>query len=157
MKTKLLALFASIAVSSLLFAATQSGDAQTYYGHDGSLDKYLSKTEVKKLKGKGDLWAYIVKACATDRHLAIAGVILKSDIDSRILGVNKNIRMGDCSYYGAVMNAKDGKTLGAELIEKHEAVEKSQQLLKGFSSMTKSQKQKAMTEYFQLQTMLGFM
>jgi hypothetical protein len=55
LKAKLLALIASISVASLLFAATQSGDAQTYYGHDGSLDKYLSKTEVKKLKGKGDL------------------------------------------------------------------------------------------------------
>ena len=155
MKAKLLALIASISVASLLFAATQSGDAQTYYGHDGSLDKYLSKTEVKKLKGKGDLWAYIVKACATDRHLAIAGVILKSDIDSRILGVNKHIRMGDCSYYGAVMNAKDGKTLGADLIEKHEALDKTQQLLKDFPSMTKSQKQKAMNEYIQLQIMIG--
>lgn len=157
MKAKLLALIASISVASLLFAVTQSGDAQTYYGHDGSLDKYLSKTEVKKLKGKGDLWAYIVKACATDRHLAVAGVILKSDIDTRVLGVNKNIRMGDCSYYGAVMNAKDGKTLGAELIEKHEALDKVQQLLKDFPSMTKSQKQKAMNEYIQLQTMIGFM
>jgi hypothetical protein len=157
LKTKILTLFASIAVASLLFAATQSGAAQTYYGHDGSLDKYLSKSEVKKMKGKGDLWAYIVKACATDRHLAVAGIILKSDIDSRVLGVNKNIRMGDCSYYGAVMNAKDSKTLGADLIEKHEAVEKSQKLLNELPSMTKSQKQKAMYEYLQLQTMLGFM
>jgi sialic acid synthase SpsE len=63
--------------------------------------------------------------------------------------------MGDCSYYGAVMNAKDGKTLGADLIEKHEALDKTQQLLKDFPSMTKSQKQKAMNEYIQLQTMIG--
>lgn len=135
MKKSIIIVLISVIVTSLFLSTQQPGDAQTSsstYGYD---DKYLTKVKVEKLK-QGSLWAYIVKACATDRHLAIASVVLKSDIDEKFLGVNKNLRKGDCTYYGAVMNAKDGKTLGADLIEKHEALEKLQ---KSYGSTKPSQ------------------
>jgi hypothetical protein len=154
-KTKL-AVIVTLVAAGLIFAVYQPSNAITYAGHDGSLDNYLSKAKVEKYKGKKDLWVYIVKACATDRTLAVGGVILKSDIDSRVLHVDKNIGKGKCSYYGAVMNAKDGNTLGAELIEKHEAVAKMQQLLKDMPKMSKVQKQLAQKEYSELQRMVGY-
>lgn len=123
MKKTLLIIAVISMISTSLFVSTQQlTSAQTYSNSYGSDDKYLTKVKVEKIKG--NIWAYIVKACATDRHMAIASVILKSDIDERLLGVNKNLGKGHCTYYGAVMNAKDGKTLGADLIEKHEALEK---------------------------------
>jgi len=156
LKAKLLALIALTAVTGLLFSTTQSGDAQTYYGHDGSVDKYITKVKVDKLKGKGDLWAYIVKACPDDRNIRIAEVILRSDVSERHLGVNKYLAKGKCSYYGAVMSAKDSKTLGAEIIEMHEALEKIQSLEKGFSGMSKSQRSQAINEYIYYKTLTGF-
>lgn len=122
MKRLLIAVLISVVATSLFLSTQQPSDAQTYSSTYGSDDKYLTKVKVEKMK-QGSLWAYIVKACATDRHLAIAAVVLKSDIDEKFLGVNKNLGKGTCTYYGAVMNAKDGKTLGADLIEKHEALE----------------------------------
>ena len=64
------------------------------------------------------LWNYTVKVCANDYPMAIHSVILKSDMDKQVLGFNKTIKKGDCTYAAAVMKAKDGKTLGAELIQK---------------------------------------
>jgi hypothetical protein len=157
MKTKLVIVITSIVAASLIFTTTQSSSAVTYSGHDGSVDKYLSKVKVEPYKNKKDLWVYLIKACATDRTLAVAGVILKSDIDTKVLGVNKNIRKGDCSSYGAVMNAKDGKTLGAELIEKHEALDRMQQILDDINTKNKVQKELAKKEYSELRQMTGFM
>jgi len=123
MKRTLIAVLISVIAASLFLSTQQPTDAQTSSGTYGYDDKYLTKVKVEKLKGKGDFWAYIVKACATDRHLGIAAVILKSDMDEQFLGVNKFIGKGDCKYFGAVMKAKDGKTLGANLIENHKALE----------------------------------
>lgn len=135
MKKLIIVVVISVIVASLFLSTQQPSDAQTSSSTYGYVDNYLTKVKVEKMK-HGSLWAYIVKACATDRHLAIAAVVLKSDIDEKFLGVNKNLRKGDCTYYGAVMNAKDGKTLGAELIEKHEALEKLQ---KSYGSPKQSQ------------------
>lgn len=157
MNNKLTILIVSILVTGLIFSAYQPSKAVTYYGHDGSVDKYLSKVKVEQLKGKKDYWAYIVKACASDRTLGVAGVILKSDIDQKVLGVNKNIPKNGCSYYGAVMKAKDGNTLGAELIEKHEALARMQQINSDLPSMNKIQKQLALKEYSDLRTITGFL
>jgi hypothetical protein len=61
--------------------------------------------------------------CATDYCLLITEIILQSDILTAYLGVNKVIPKGACSYYGTVMRASDGKTLGYKVTETSEAVD----------------------------------
>ena len=53
------------------------------------------------------------------------------------------------------MKAKDGKTLGAELIEKSDATSKMIQIIKDGSTMKKSQRNAAMKELMQLSYMTG--
>ncbi|HUU48833.1 MAG TPA: hypothetical protein VMW55_08635 [Nitrosopumilaceae archaeon] len=157
MKKQLIGAIASILVLTIIFSSIQSTDAQYYSGHDGSVDEYLEKVVVKPYGAKKDYWTYIVKACATKHHIAVAEVILKSDIDKKVLGVNKSIIKGNCVSYGAVMKAKDGKTLGAELVEKHEAVEKMVQILKDSQDASKLQRKNMMKEFMRLYTTIGLM
>ena len=157
MNKKITGGFASILVLTIVFASIQSTDAQYYSGHDGSVDEYLEKVTVKPYGNKKDHWTYIVKACATTHHIGIAEVILKSDIDKKVLGVNKSIIKGTCSSYGAVMKAKDGKSLGAELVEKYEAVEKMEKILKDASSGSKNERKSLMKEFMRLYTTIGLM
>lgn len=154
MKTKL-TIIASLTIASLLFAVYQPGNAATYYGHDGSVDDYLTKTKVEPYKGKQGYWVYMVKACATDHNLGVAAVILKSDIATKELGVNKTIKKGECSHYGAVMKAKDGNTLGAELIERHEALAKYNEILNDMSGKSIKEKKELRKELYSYRTMLG--
>ncbi len=154
MKTKL-AVIASLTIASLLFAVYQPGNAITYYGHDGSVDDYLTKTKVEPFKGKQGYWVYIVKACADDYNLGVAAVILKSDLDTKVLGVNKSIKKGECSHYGAVMKAKNGNTLGAELIERHEALEKYNQILNDMSGKSIKEKKELRKELYSYRVILG--
>lgn len=153
MKTKMM-VGALLAIATLLFSAYQPGNAVTYYGHDGSVDKSLTKIKVEKMKNKGNVWVYIVKACP-DYNMAVGGVILKSDMEQHLMIVNKNIKKGDCSYYGATMKAKDGKTLGAEIIEKHEALAKYNELTKGLGKMNSNQKTNAILDMLDYRKMLG--
>jgi len=155
MKTKLMSVIASAIISSLLFSVYQPGNAVSYYGHDGSVEEYLTKIKVEPYKGKPGYWVYLVQVCATDHNLAVAAVILKSDIAQKDLGVNKSIKKGDCSVYGAVMKAKDGNTLGAELIERHEALQKFNDALNSESKMSKSEQQKRQKEITSYRMMLG--
>lgn len=155
MKKTILGIIAIGSLMGIIFVPQKDSEAVTYYGHDGSIEKHLTKTKVEPYKGKPGLWAYIVKACATDRNLGVAAVILKSDLEQQVLGVNKNISNGQCSFYGAVIKAKDGKTLGAELIEKHEALQKYNQLLDNYPKMTKSQKTLASKELSFYRSILG--
>jgi len=92
-KTLFILVLISMASTTLFLSTQQPTSAQTYSSSYGPDDKYLTKVKVEKIKA-GSLWAYIVKACATERHMAIAAVILKSDIDERLLGVNKNLGKG---------------------------------------------------------------
>lgn len=154
MKTKL-SLIASLTIASLLFAVYQPGNAVTYQGHDGSVDDSLTKVKVEPLKGRQGYWVYLVKACATDYNMAVASVTLKSDIATKELGVNKTIKKGDCVTYGAVMKAKDGNTLGAELIERHEALQKFNEALNSDASKNKSVEQKRQKEITKYRIMLG--
>jgi len=154
MKTKL-TIIASLTIASLLFAVYQPGNAVTYYGHDGSVDDYLTKTKVEPYKGKPGYWVYLVKACATDHNLGIAAVILKSDIAKKELVVNKSIKKGECSNYGAVMKAKDGNTLGAELIERHEALAKYNEILNDMSGKSIKEKKELRKELYSYRSMLG--
>jgi len=156
MKIKLAAIITSIVAAGLLFAMYQPGDAAPYYNHDGSVDKNLTKHQIEQLKGKKDWWYYSVKVCANEYTMGIAGVVLKSDMDKQVLGVNKNIPKGECRVYGAVMKAKDSKTLGGDLIEKHEAMQRMLELKKGFGGMSKSQFNQAADEWGMLFHMTGY-
>ena len=155
MNTKIMAVLASAIVSSLLFSVYQPGNAVTYYGHDGSVDEYLEKAVVKPYANKKDMWVYIVKACATDHNLGIASITLKSDMTEIVQNVNKSISKGNCSYYGAVMKAKDGSTLGAELIERHEALQKYNEVLNSDAKLSKSAQQERQKEIIKYRIMLG--
>ncbi len=155
MKIKLAAIITSIMAVSLLFAVYQPSSAVPYYNHDGSVDKNLTKHDIKQLKGKKDWWYYSVKVCANDYTMGIAGVVLKSDTDKQVLGVNKNIPKGECKVYGAVMRAKDSSTLGGDLIENHEAIQKMLEL-KNSMGKSKSQYNKAADEWGMLFHMTGF-
>ena len=154
MKTKVVVIISIIAFS-LFLITYQSSEAATYVGHDGSVGKYLTKKTVEPIKGKNNIWTYIVSVCADSHPIAVAGVVLKSDMEQQVLGVNKNIKAGQCSYFGAVMKAKDGKTLGAELIEKSESTSRMIQIIKDSSTMSKSQRSAAMKELIQLSYMTG--
>ncbi len=141
---------------SLLFSIYQPTSAAPYYNHDGSIDENVEKYKVEPLKGKKNYWYYAVKVCANDYTMGIAGIVLKSDMDTKVLGVKKNIKKGDCKVYGAVMKAKNGETLGAEVIENHEAVQKMTELKKSFSKLSKSQLKSASQEFGKLFLMTGF-
>lgn len=106
----------------IIMATYQSSEAATYQPLESNF-KYVSKRTAEPLPGKSGYWSYHLKVCATDHSLAIAEVVLKSDSETIYQGVNKIIPKGDCSYYGAVMKAKDGKTLGYKITQTHEAVE----------------------------------
>ena len=155
MNSKLMAVITSVMASILLFSVYQPGNAIPYYGHDGSVDDYLTKIKVEPYKGKQGYWIYLVKVCATEHHLGVASVVLKSDITEKTLGVNKIIKKGDCSKYGAVMKAKDGSSLGAELIEKHEALQKFNEVMNNESNLSKSAQQERQKEITKYRIMLG--
>ena len=157
MKKQLIGAITSILVLTIVFSSLQSTDAQSYYGHDGSVGKNLEKIVVKPYPGKKDLWTYIVKVCAPTHNIAIAEVILKSDIDQQILGVNKVIMKGKCSGFGAVMKAKDGKTLGAELLEKQDALAKMEKILKDGPNVSKKERKVLMKEFIRLFNTIGLM
>ncbi|MFB5608112.1 MAG: hypothetical protein ACE5RI_08550 [Candidatus Nitrosomaritimum yanchengensis] len=157
MKKFWMGIISSILIITIIFTPIHETSAQSYYGHDGSVDEYLEKVTVKPYPGKKDYWTYIVKACAGSHNIAIAEVILKSDIDKKILGVNKSIVKGNCSSYGAVMKAKDGKTLGAELIEKHEALEHMEKILKDIPNSSTKERKIMMKEFIRLYSTIGLM
>lgn len=156
MKKQIIASPIVILVLTLIFSSIQNTEAIPYYGHNGSVSEYLEKTLVKPHSTKKDTWSYTVKACATSHNLAIAGIILKSDMEQKELGVNKIIKKGNCSIFGAVMKAKDGKTLGAELIQKHEAVDRMIQILKDGPNTSDKQRKSMMKEFLKLYQMTGF-
>lgn len=157
MKKQVIGYATSILILTIVFSAIQPTEAVTYSGHDGSVSEYLEKVTVKPYQNKKDYWVYIIKACATDHALGVSGVILKSDTEKIVLGVNKSIKKGDCSHYGAVMKAKDGRSLGAELIQKHESVEKQIQIIKDIKNASSSQKKIMMQEYMKIYMMTGFL
>jgi len=147
----------SVLVGSLILAPLHSEAAPApYVGHDGSVDKYLTKLVVKQYKPGSQYWSYIVRACATDYPLAVAMVDLKSDVEQVSLGVNKVIQKGDCSYYGAVMKAKDGKTLGATMTLKSDAALEIQGILAKLPTSTQTQKDQLIGRLIQLYNMLGY-
>lgn len=155
MKKQLIGLILAILVLTIIFSSFQSTGAVSYYGHDGSVSENLQKIVVKPYPGKKDLWVYVVKACAKTHHLGVAGIILKSDIDTVKLGVNKIIVKGNCSSYGAIMKAKNGNTLGAELIQRHEALEKYDSLVKSIPGTSKNNIKGVMKEISFYRNILG--
>jgi hypothetical protein len=107
---------------SLIMSVYQPAADAQYVPLDSNF-KYVKERTIEQLKGKTGWWKYHLTVCATDHSLAITEVILKSDMETLYQGVNKIIPKGDCSHYGAVMKAKDGKSLGYKITQTHEAVE----------------------------------
>lgn len=139
--------------SIMLIFSSPAGEAVTYSNYQTQTtgqyqndDQYITKIKVEQRKGQPGLWNYIVKVCAEDHHMMVTEVRLKSDTETKYLGVKKLIPYGQCSIYGAVMKAKDGKTLGAEVIESWQALEKIQGLQKGLSSMSRDKAKSSMDE-----------
>ena len=141
-------------VGSLVIAPLQSTEAVPYVSSDGSVSKYLTKTKVEQKKMGSPYWSYIVKACATDYPLAVAMIDLKSDVEKVTLGVNNVIPKGQCSFYDAVMKANDGKTLGATLILKTDALTEVQSILSKLPSS--AQKDPSINRLMELYNVLGF-
>ena len=115
----------------------------------------LQKPKPNRTKDSQENGAYIVKVCADDHSLGIAAITLKSDVAKKELGVNAVIKKGDCSHFGAVMKAKDGNTLGAELIEKHEAFQKYQKALNSNGKVSAKEQKIRQHEITFYRTMLG--
>ena len=145
----------SIAISSLLFPIYQPSEGASsisYAKHDGSVDQYIIKKVVKPYADKPNWWVYIVEICATDRNLSVSTVTLKSDIDEKHSSGFKTIKRGDCTVAGAVMKAKDSSSLGATMLEKHEAIQRMQELIEGDNrNMSKAEK----SELSRLQSVTG--
>jgi hypothetical protein len=103
-------------------ASLHTTDAVTYEKQEDS--KYVKQKIVEPLKGKNGWWKYLLKVCADDRNLGIAEIVLSSDMETIYQGVNKGLAKGNCTYFGAVMKAKNGNTLGYKITQIHEAVDK---------------------------------
>ncbi len=73
-------------------------------------------------------------------------------MEEKVLGVNKTIVKGNCSIYGATMKAKDGGTLGAEMIERDEAIKRIHELVEGDN---KNMSKKDRSELVRLQVITG--
>ena len=58
MQTKLMIVFASVIISSLLFSVYQPGNAVSQYGHDGSVDEYLTKIKSEQQKRQKEITSY---------------------------------------------------------------------------------------------------
>jgi len=131
-KFGILAMVLSVALLSSAYIPT---DAATYQPLDSSY-KYLKSRTATQMPGHNGWWNYMLVICATDYSLPITEVILQSDIEVVYLGINKIIPKGDCSYYGAVMRASNGKTLGFKVTETPEAVDKLLALKNGKSGIS---------------------
>lgn len=116
-------------VGSLILLPLQNSGGEKYDGHNDSVSDYLTKVKVQQYKKGSPYWSYIVMVCAKDYSMAIAAIDLKSDVEKISLGVNKIIPKGHCSFYGAVMKAKDGATLGATIITKDDAIKEAQKII----------------------------
>jgi len=158
MNKKIIFLALSVIVGSLILAPLQNSEAAppttSYSGSDGSVSKYMSKYVVKQYKQGSQYWSYIVQVCATDYPLAVATVDLKSDVEKISLGVNNVIPLGKCSYYGAVMKANDGKTLGATMMLKSDVANEIQSILTKLPTST--QKDQLVGRLTQLYNALGY-
>lgn len=157
MKKQMIGGFAAILILTIITSPMQTINATSYTGHDGSISKDLEKTLVKPYGNKKGYWSYIVMVCPTSHSIAVAEVILKSDTEQVVLGVNKVVRQGECSHYGAVMKAKDANTLGAQLVTKGEATEKMIQILKDSKNTSGKQRDDMMAEFMRLYIVTGLL
>jgi hypothetical protein len=119
---KLVGIFALVVLLITSIAAQHPTDAVTYENQQES--KYVKQKIVEPLKGKNGWWKYLLKVCADDRNVGIAEIVLSSDMETIYQGVNKGLAKGKCTYFGAVMKAKNGNTLGYKITQIHEATEK---------------------------------
>lgn len=141
---------------SLVLATLPSGSAISYTGHDGSVDEYITKKKVEPYKGRPGYWVYFVEVCAENLPMKPAAVILKSDMSSlKMTGITL-MKPYTCQTFGSVMKAKNPDSLGAELIEQHEAIQHMKMLIAEKKGMSKSDHKQAMHEIMQYYQMVGF-
>jgi hypothetical protein len=160
---RIASIFAIVLTASLIFSNYNIGNAATYSDstqqgtgtYQNADDKYITKIKVDPYRGKKDLWSYIVKVCP-DHNMKVIEVVLKSDSSVQRLGVNKVLLNGQCSYYGAVMPAKDGKTLGAEVIDAGEAIDRIGDLKSNLSKMSKQEFRAAWDEIMHYKYIMGW-
>lgn len=114
-------LFAALFTS--VFTVNQQTEAVSYEANQSNF-KYVKERVVEPVPGKTTWWKYLIKVCADDHSLAIAEVVLSSDMEILYQGVHKVIPKGECSHYGAVMKAKNGNTMGYKITQTHEAAQK---------------------------------
>ena len=153
MKKVITALFSMAMLFGLIIIQISSTEAAavSYIGHDGSVDKYMTKKIIKQYD-RPNQWLYYVEICATDKHLKISTVTLKSNIDEAFFSGFKTLRQGDCTPVGSVMKANDINTLGGTMMEKHEAVQRMQELIEGDNkNMSKAER----SELSRLQSITG--
>lgn len=86
--------------------------------------KYVKERIIKPYPGKNGLWIHYLHVCASDYSLGIAEVVVSSDTETLYQGVNKAIPKGECSFYGAVMKAKNGNSFSYKITTMSEAAEK---------------------------------
>lgn len=122
MKLKILAVSVVASLLIIVVSSLHYSEAQVY--ENQASFKYVKERIVEPIPGKTGWWKYLLKVCADDHSLAIAEVILSSDMEKIYQGVNKAIPKGECSFYGAVMKAKNSNTLGYKITQTHEAVQK---------------------------------
>ena len=114
----------SILAVLIIIAVTlvQSSEAATT--DPQSISKYIKSKTIKQIPGKTGWYYYMLKVCADDHHLAVTEVILSSDTETIYEGVNGYIIKGKCSFYGAVMKAKNASSLVFKITSTDEAVQK---------------------------------
>lgn len=114
----------SVLAALAVIAATSLHASEAAVTYEQQNSKYVKERIVKPLPGKTGWYYYMLKVCPDDHHLAITEVVLSSDMETIYEGVNSNIIKGKCSFYGAVMKAKNSSTLGYKITTTDEAAQK---------------------------------
>ncbi|MDH3618074.1 MAG: hypothetical protein OES14_05835 [Nitrosopumilus sp.] len=117
MNKKIIGGIASVIFLSVIFLSVQSTDGEPKIELIVLNDENIEILRLEPYRLLSNHWTYIVNVCATINNLDISEVILKSDIDEQVLGVNKTIEKGNCSSFGSIMKGIDKESFSAELVK----------------------------------------
>lgn len=117
MKKKIIVSFASILVVAIVFLSVQPTQGQSNFDPIVSSNENIELVRLEPYRLQSNHWTYIVNVCATSHSIDVDKVILKSDKDEQILGVNKTIEKGKCSPFGSIMKGIDSESFSAKIIE----------------------------------------
>jgi len=119
MNKKIIIGIASLILLSVIFLSVQSTDGESKMELSVLDDENIDVIRLEPYRQINNHWTYIVNVCATINNLDISEVILKSDIDEQVLGVNKTIEKGKCSSFGSIMKGIDKESFSAELVKEN--------------------------------------